>query len=160
MAKFEQINAYIYDTMLLLIDNQNLCKLLEYPVDDPFQEADIEESDTLLYNKIFPYPKVPKVETKKSSSLCIFFDDFRIGSSNRGTKEGTIIFNIVVHNDLWRMTGTGMLRPYSILSEIDQIFNNERVMGIKKLQFDKARFLYVNENYSGYQVSYSITSVN
>lgn len=140
MAKFEQVNTYINDTMLLLINNQNLCKLLEYSVDDPFQELDIAETDTLLYNKIYPFPKVPKTETEKSSTLCVFFDDFRLGSDNRGTKEGTIIFNVIVHNDLWRMTGTGMLRPYAILSEIDNIFNNERVMGIKKSSSIKQGF--------------------
>ncbi|MOA66842.1 hypothetical protein D3C78_1937470 [compost metagenome] len=58
------------------------------------------------------------------------------------------------------MAGTGMLRPYSIMSEIDNIFNNERVVGIKKVQFDRIKFIYINENYSGYEARYSIVSVN
>jgi hypothetical protein len=160
LARFEQVNKYIEDTLQLVVNNQNLCKLLNYPVDNPFDESDIEDTTTLLFDRIFPFPKLPKLETTASSSLCVFFDDFRLGSDNKGTKEGTIIFNIIVHNDLWRMKGAGMLRPYSIMHELDTIFNNERVIGIKKVQFGRMNFIYVNENYSGYQVRYSIASVN
>lgn len=160
MANFELINQNINSVLMALISNQNLCKLLHYPVDNPYGEPDIEDTAALLFDRIHPLLKVPDVQTVAGSFLNVYFDKYKVSSGNSGVKEGVLIFNVIVHNEKWRMAGTGMLRPYSILHEIDELFNNQRVVGIKKAQFDQLRSLNVNTSFSGYQVSYQVVSGN
>lgn len=64
--------------------------------------------------------------------MSVFFDNIKLPSDNKGTKETSLVFNVIVHKNLWRMSGTGMLRPYSILHEVDEICNDQRIAGIKK----------------------------
>ncbi|MNH66533.1 hypothetical protein D3C73_185660 [compost metagenome] len=160
MARFEQLNKNTEDILLSIIDNQNLCKLIHYDSNDPFSEKDIEDTSELLFERIFPFPKIPGVETKALTYLNVYMDNFLIPSANNGVKEALIIFNVITHNDLWRMEGTGMLRPYSILHEIDEMFNKERVIGIKKLKFNRGKYIYLNNQFGGYEASYVVTSVN
>jgi hypothetical protein len=158
--RFKQLNQNVNNVISSLIQNQDLCKFLYYDTNNPLVEANIVDTSKLIFDKIYPIPKLPNTETEAGSFLNVFFDAFKIPQSNSGTKESVILFNIICHIDLWRMKGTGMLRPYSILHEIDEMFNNQKIIGIKKLQFDKGRFLYVNDKFSGYQASYLVTSVN
>ncbi|KAA9007386.1 hypothetical protein F4V43_02545 [Paenibacillus spiritus] len=159
MARFKQVNENIENIMVMLADNQNLCKLLFYPSNNPYQEPEIDDTSSLFFTKIFPFPKIPDVKDEAGSYLSIYFDRYRIGS-NRGTKEGCIVFTAIVHNNLWRMENTGELRPYSLLHEIDETINRESGLGIKKIEFDSMEFVYVNESYSGYRIIYQISSVN
>ncbi|MBX4152259.1 hypothetical protein [Paenibacillus lautus] len=160
MARFQQLNKNIEEVLLNLIDNQSLCKLLYYPQDDPFNEKEINDTSVLLYNKIYPFPYVPGVQETAGSFLSAFFDNFKLPSDNKGTKEVSLVFNVIVHKNLWRMPGTGMLRPYSILHEVDEICNSQRIVGIKKVPFDKGRLIHYNNDFAGYQVQYQVTSVN
>ncbi|QSF43272.1 hypothetical protein [Paenibacillus tianjinensis] len=158
MARFEQLNQYINDVVSVIISNQNICKFLSCPVDDPLSIPNIDDTSELLFNCIFPFPKVPDVNTEKSSFLTVYIDNFQLGADG-GTKNGLVLFNVIVHNDLWRMD-RAMQRPLSILNEIDEMFNGKKTIGAKKVQFDRLRHVYINENYSGYQATYSIVSVN
>ncbi len=47
------------DVLLKLISSQNLCKLLTYSSSDPLNEDDISDTTSLLFNKIFPTPRLP-----------------------------------------------------------------------------------------------------
>jgi len=141
---------------LTVLQNQNLCKLINYNTSNPLNEPDLDDPSSLLFQKIYPLPKLPDTDTEKCSFLNIFFDDFRL--PNLGVKEGYINFDVICHIDLWRIDG--MIRPFSILHEIDEMFNYERIAGIRKLLFDRVKYLYVNEKYTGYRASYKITSGN
>lgn len=159
MSRFRHLNENINNILMMILDNQNLCKLIAYNSDDPYSEPDIDDTSPLISTKIFPFPKIPKATTEASSFLTVYFNNFRL-SKNNGLKEGLIVFDVVCHLDLWMMKGTGMIRPFSVLHELDEMFNHQRVAGVKKLQFSDGKFLYVNENYAGYQVGYEFFSGN
>ncbi|MFB5759102.1 hypothetical protein [Paenibacillus medicaginis] len=158
MAKFEQLNDYVFNTLQALIGNQNLCKLLKYNNTDPLSQPDIEDASVLIMDKIYPMPNIPGTQAEESSLLNIIFDNFKLSSDNKGTKDGTLVINIIVHNNLWLMNGR--LRPFSILAELDKTFNDKRIVGIKKMQFDRGRYYFINEKFSGYQVIYQVVSTN
>ncbi|WP_372011320.1 hypothetical protein NBRC13296_12145 [Paenibacillus chitinolyticus] len=162
MAKFEQLNQYVTNIFSKLIENQELCKLLFYTVDDPFSEHDLTDDQRigLLNTYIFPMPKIPGEQSTQSSFLSIYFDNFKLTAENKGIKECNLVIDILIHNSIWSLHGTGLFRPYSILSKIDKLINNERVAGIKKMGFDRGRLIRYNADYSGYQVTYSMSSVN
>ncbi|MCY9594008.1 hypothetical protein PC41400_14470 [Paenibacillus chitinolyticus] len=162
MAKFEQLNQYVTNIFSVLIENQDLCKLLFYAVDDPLSEVDLTEDQRfeLLHTHIYPMPKIPGEQSAQSSFLSIYFDNFKLANENKGIKDSSLVIDILIHNEIWNLHGTGLFRPYSILSEIDKMVNNERVAGIKKMEFDRGRLIRYNADYSGYQVTYSMSSVN
>ncbi|MGG1663091.1 hypothetical protein [Brevibacillus sp. NRS-1366] len=157
MANFEFLSENLNNVLLELMDSQELCKLLQYPSYDPLSEPDIEDTSELLFNKIHPYPRVPDVIATATSNLNVIFDSFTLGDVNN-IKEGLLKFTILVHNDLWRTNGA--LRPFLIMSKIDNIFNEKRIVGLKKLKFERANFIWANENFSGYQVSYKMVNAN
>lgn len=158
MARFENLNNNITDILLSVIGNQNLCKLIHLP--NPINQPDIEDTSELLFTKIFPLPRIPEVSETAANFLNIYFADFKLSNSNAGVKSGSICFESLCHIDLWRIQGSGMLRPLSILHEIDNMINNERIVGVKKAQFNRCVPLFANNKYMGYRIFYDVVSGN
>ena len=158
MSRFAELNDNIMSVLFKLIDNQNLCKLLNYISYDPLAEADIQNTATLLFDKIYPFPFSPDVDTEARSQLNVLFEDFKLGKDNPAFKNNQVTFVIVCHSSLWRISG--MLRPFAIMKEIDTLFNSKNVIGIGKMEFSSGNLAWVNEKYSGYRVSYKVYDFN
>ncbi len=159
MAKFAELNDNLMDVLIKLISSQNLCKLLQFPVDNPYLESNIEDTSSLLFDKVFPIPKIPTVSETQESYLTVIFDNFGL-NGNIKFKDALLVFNIYCHIDLWQMTGTGKLRPYAIMEEIDKLLNDQRVIGLGKMQFSRSRFIAANEKYMGYRLEYNVLDFN
>lgn len=160
MSKFNELNTNLMSVLFKLLESQDLCKLLYYDTDNPYAETDITDTSTLLFSKIFPIPKIPTIKTKESSMITVIFDDIRIGTGGTAFKNSMLCINTFCHIDKWQLKGTGKLRIYSIMQEIDNKLNNERVIGIGKMQFNRSRFIGANEQYFGYQTYYSVLDFN
>ena len=158
MSKFKELNENVNKIMYKLIESQDLCKYLYYDTNSPLTEADIDDTSKLLFDRIFPIPKINVTADTQKSYLVVRFDNFKLAGVK--FKEALIKFDIICHIDLWQMEGTGMLRPYSIANEIDAIFNEQRILGMGRTEFDRADFMAINEFYSGYRVSYRIYEFN
>jgi len=156
MSRFEELNLNIDTVLMKLLSSQDLCKYLFYDEDDPMSQPNIEDTSILLFDRIYPTPVSPTITDSAKSLITIIQDDFSLAQTNTAFKTSKIIFNILCHIELWRMPGTGKLRPYSILSEIDKLFNQQRVLGIGKLSFSNGRWIGVNDRWQGYQVAYKI----
>ncbi|MCR8641543.1 hypothetical protein NV379_02635 [Paenibacillus sp. N1-5-1-14] len=155
MAKFEDLNSNLIEVIMKLTESQDLCKLLYYQDDKPLRKPDIDNTyKTLFMKNIFPIPKIPSASTEKESYLTILLDEIRIGTKNIGFKNTVLCFNVMCHVDKWMMDGS--LRPYAIMSEIDKLFNNQKVVGIGKVQFEKCKLIAVNEKYYGYRMEYLV----
>lgn len=159
MSRFKELNDGLMEVISRLTESQELCKLLYYQSDNPLSEPDIENPfDSLFMKNILPIPKVPNVNKETESYLTIIFDDMQIGRVNEGFKNAVLSFNILCHIDKWKLNGN--LRPYLIMSKIDELFNNQRVVGFRKMHFESSRFFAVNDKYFGYRVDYNITDFN
>lgn len=146
-----------------MVESQNLCKLLFYDTNtstDPLNLADLSEEQRygLIMDRIFPIPKIPKVDDTAKSFVTIHFDRIKLNNTNHLFKDSIIVFNIFCHIDLWLTPAK--IRPYSIANEIDILFNEQRLMGIGKLLFDRADPIAANNNYMGYKVSYNVVDFN
>lgn len=159
MAKFQELNDYINQVLLKLIESQGLCKYLHYettqgeptdPLDSP--DLTLNERKQLMYSRIFPYPKVPE-EGDAVTYLTVIFDNIEKAGSHY-FKDSRIVFNIICHESQWRLLGK--LRPYAIMEEIDTLFNNQSVIGIGKVQFERSKFGYFNKSFSGYSLVYKV----
>jgi hypothetical protein len=156
---FEQLNKYINEVLWLIIQNQNLCKYLYYDTAntvDPLSMPELtdEQRTSLLFNHIFPLPKLPTNEDIKATSyLTVFFDNIEKGGSIY-FKDSLLTFNIFCHLDLWRIPDK--LRVYGLMEEIDSIFNNKSIIGIGTIQFYRSRLFSVNKDFAGYTLTYRV----
>lgn len=160
MANFEQLNGDVNNVITSLLSNQNICKLIYHPSDNPLAESDISDTSILMMKHIFPLPKIPDTTSTESAFINVYLNKFRNGGDNKGTKDWFLTFDVIVHNNKWILTDTEMFRPFLILHEIDKLINNRKVVGIKETQFNSGDIVRYNPSFSGYSVSYKAVSVN
>ena len=119
-----------------LMSNQRLCRLLKYPCREPFDGS-----------------------TEKMSYIVTVFDDFSILASNNEFKVSTVRFDIACPYDEWVLNDTS-LRPYLIMQEIDNMFNQSKMQGIGNLNFWRADALTLSPWLGGYSMRYKINEFN
>ena len=155
MSNFKELNENLDSVFKRILDNKNLCKLINYNSSDALSKDDLESPEELLYTKIFPYPRSTELFSEASSLLIVTFNNFEpISANNYLNKQ--LCFRILVHEDLWRLQEG--LRPYLIMHEIANTFNGER-LGIGKTLFKRAQEL-IGDGYMGFTLFYEITDFN
>ena len=160
-GRFQELNTNIMYVIEQLYTSQNLLKLITYDDDSPLSisKSDIIKPSSLLFDRIYPLPKIPDAQTQQKTIVTVIFSHAKL-DSNIKFKKYKLIFNIISHIDIWKISEG--LRPYLIAEEIDNIFNELRgtQLSIGKVLFSD----FVNVNYSnyyyGYQLVYDISSFN
>lgn len=104
------------------------------------------------YVKIEPKIRFPEHEEIKSY-IIISFDQFTTNATNPQFRDCTVIFEIFCHTDYLNM-GNYRLRPLKIAGYIDGILNNSKLSGIGTFQFLSCMQTILDENISGYTLSY------
>ena len=114
-----------------IMNNQKICRLLKYQVRDPFDTEKYENVDglDLMGKQILIVPKIFDESTEKMSYITAIFDDFAVNSFNPEFKMATVRFDIACPYDEW-LLDEGSLRPYLIMQEIDNMFNQGKLSGI------------------------------
>lgn len=159
ISRFLELNPNINKVLMKLIENQNLCKYLYYNNSTPLSSAAISDTTSLLYSKIYPFPTSVEVFKDTNGSpvastiINVIFDNFKIGNTNNKFKNGKLIFIILCHMSLWRLD-TSEIRPYCLLNEIDEMFSEQRVIGIGKGEFESCNLVWQDSSYSGYRLTY------
>lgn len=159
MSKMQNLNTDMFIILNKLLANKNLCKLLAYTDSDPLSLNDVEQSKSLLFNNIYPFSFVPDVQSDPTTIINVIFDNFTLVNSNNSYTTNLVVFNILCHQDLW-LINNNQLRPFSIMSELDKIFNDVLCIGLQKLYLESANVIVANEKYSGYILSYIATNDN
>jgi hypothetical protein len=148
------IESYPYSDELkrLLIINTKDC--LDNTTDETYNKA-INMSLTELrkkgYIKLEPKIRMPE-HADVMSYIIIGFDNFT-PSSNTEARDCTVTFDILCHTDYWDI-GDYRLRPIRIAGIIDGLLNGTKLSGIGTLQFAGCNELILDENLSGYSLSY------
>lgn len=104
------------------------------------------------YIKLEPKIRFPEHEEIKAY-IIISFDNFTMNATNPQFRDCTVSFDILCHTDYWNI-GNYRLRPLKIAGYIDGILNNCRLSGIGTFQFLSCNQLILDENLSGYTLSY------
>lgn len=104
------------------------------------------------YIKLEPKIKMPEHEEVKAY-IIISFDNFTPNETNPFYRDCTISFDIICHTDHWDI-GNYRLRPLKIAGYIDGLLNNCRLSGIGILNFLGASQLVLNQDLSGYTLTY------
>lgn len=143
-----------------LVNNQRICRLLKYQVRDPFSDK-YEDVDgiELLNKQILAVPKVFDTSTEKMAYIVAVFDNFVVNQFNPDFKISTVRFDIACPYDEW-VLDENSLRPYLIMQEIDNMFNQGKLAGIGNLQFHRADMLTLSPQIGGFSMEYKINEFN
>jgi hypothetical protein len=160
LAFFQELNSSIFLIRDMLLANQNLCKLLYYNERDPLSQPTISNTKVLDMENLFPMPKMPDIETKKQSILDYYFNISEPWTENPFFRKTYLTFDIIIHLDLWLIKDA--LRPYSILNEIDEMFNNKYINDLsgKNIYANDAKVLKYSDMFYGYHMIYDLTNTS
>ena len=139
-----------------IMKNQNLLKLLKYPVKEALNGPDLTQKEVLnmLGKEIRIVPKIT-VDKEQKNCLLITMDTFSENEENPEFRDNMINFHIICHYDTYDL-GDFRLRPYKIAGEIDSMFNKKHLTGIGQLNFMAGFNLSISDpDFGGFGLSYA-----
>lgn len=157
MSRFEELGKNRMVVLNHLLSSQELCKSVWYEQSNYFDQPDIEDLSELINKNIFPFNHVPTLADEASSYVTFSFRDYR--PAGLQFKSGLLHFQVLVHKDLI-LSDYEVLRYDHMLAYIDELFNENRNLGIGKLQFYRMDEMYVNEKYVGFYIQYKLWDFN
>jgi hypothetical protein len=104
-------------------------------------------------------PKIFDDSTEKSSYIVAIFSNFTTNPVNPDFKISTVRFDVACPYDEWVLDDKS-LRPYLIMQEIDNMFNQAQMAGIGTLQFVRADSIVLTPQIGGYSMLYKINEFN
>ena len=104
-------------------------------------------------------PKIFDDSTEKTSYVVAMFSGFTTNMLNPDYKLSTVRFDVACPYDEWVLNDKS-LRPYLLMQEIDDMFNQAQMAGIGTLQFVRADSLVLTPQIGGYSMLYRINEFN
>lgn len=148
--KINNISSNLVLIMQEIVNNQTLCKYLNYNQSNPLTQANLTlPANSLIMTKVFPYPFDVKTEQIDISQLRIYYPKGDFGS-NQVIENTDIWFDIVVakSKELWLVNdGTALIRPYEIMKNIINHFDGKSVSTVGRLKFNRFYHVSVNEKF-------------
>ena len=146
-----------------LLNNNDLCKLLYFANNNPFQEEITDEQKSELFNNDY-IAIIPRIyaDTFEKSGIIISFDNFMAGYDNPLYMSSTIIFDIIVPLKDWKIKDKQnkhtTLRPYELAHLLHTEMNGKVLTGIGKASFSSASqiLLPANEDVAGLTLRYTV----
>lgn len=137
-----------------LKSNPILCRLLYYSDKDPLSpnHPDVD-GQSLLGKNIRLVPLILDSNMELESYVIAIMDDFRLNERNPDFKINSIRFDVVCPYSKWEVDEAS-LRPFLIMQEIDEMFNEGKLAGIGNLTFQGARRLVLSPQLGGYSMEY------
>ena len=159
--RFAVMGTNAFNIANKLMSNQRLCRLLKYQVRDPFDEEKYPNVDgvELLNKQIMITPKIFDDSTEKTSYVVAMFSNFVTNALNPDFKISTVRFDVACPYDEWVLDERS-LRPYLMMQEIDDMFNQAKMAGIGTLQFVRAESIVLTPQIGGYSMLYQINEFN
>lgn len=161
MAFFTELNDIVIGILgEYILKNQNLCKLLYYyPKNvefnyNPFKEPDIKNTSDLMFEHIFPTPKLPEAIDKQKGYLTVTLTGGESVDKNTGFRKVNVQFDIIYHLKAWAIKDG--FRPYFVASELDKMFNNQQltIPIVNKSQYYGFRMKDYSSYFYGLQLIY------
>lgn len=136
----------------LLIINTEDCLDTDNPIYNEQIKKSLKEIIDEGYISFIPKIKFGEHE-KVKSYLVISIDNFSSNSTNPYYRDCTVNFDIICHTDYWDI-GDYQVRPLKIVGYVDGILNECKLSGIGTFNFLGCNQLLLNQELSGYTLSY------
>ena len=137
-----------------LLQNQRLCQLLLNTDKNPF-DTPIEDTASILHKNILIVPKVDARDFKNDSKIAIYYPSGNLDGDNYEFKNITLNIMVYVPLDNWIINDI-TLRPFAIMSEIEESLKNKRMNGIGLLKYEGFEISTLTDEMSGYTMEFSI----
>ena len=139
-----------------LMQNETLLRLLVHTSKDAeTMEITQQQKEAVFGDQIKIVPVIDKEEDIKNY-IIIQFGAFS-GVEGKPYKNYVITFDIVCNISNW-MLKDYTPRPYKIMAEIDEIISDSKIDSLGPVQFLAAQNLIINEELSGFTLSYTVMS--
>lgn len=138
-----------------IISNQNVLKLLKYPVRDWERQPPVNNdqiAQMFRSQQISSVPRV-KIDRDERSYLRLTYGSVVRSSTNPEYRDNTFGIDIICHYDNWDL-GDFELRPYRLAGEIDSMLDKTKLTGIGQLEFVSAVPYIYNEEFAGVTLTY------
>ena len=161
IRNFKAVGDNLFIIAQKILEDDDICKLLYFTDVDPLSHENLteEEKSNLLHKNILLVPKVPENDDIKGSYILVLYDGFNINLANPQFKDADLLFIIVCPPENW-VINEASLRPFMLMSRIDEIFGNKKISNIGTLQFVKADRFVLNSQLTGYGLTYSTYEFN
>lgn len=161
IRNFKAVGDNLFVIAQRILEDEDICKLLYYTDNDPLNHENMTEDEkiALLHKNILLVPKVPENDDIKGSYILVLYDGFNQNLSNSEFKDADLLFIIVCPPENWVINDSS-LRPFLLMSRIDELFGNKKIANIGKLQFVKADRFVLNSQLTGYGLTYSTYEFN
>jgi hypothetical protein len=138
---------------LLVINTKDCLTADKKEYEDKIKSMNISDLREQGYILLEPNINFGEHEEVKSY-LIISFDNFVPNENNPEYRDCTVNFDIICHTKYWDI-GNYQMRPLKIVGYIDGILNNAKLSGIGTFNFMRCGQLILDENLSGYTLTYS-----
>ena len=161
IRNFKAVGDNLFIIAQRILDDDDICKLLYYTDDSPLSHSAMTEDErmNLLHKNVLLVPKVPENDDIKGSYILVLYDGFNQNLANSEFKDADLLFIIVCPPENWIIKDKS-LRPFLLMSRIDELFGNKKIANIGKLQFVKADRFVLNSQLTGYGLTYSTYEFN
>lgn len=155
--KFDLLSRNSIVLLEELIKHQELVKLIDVNAAKPLDSADVKNTGSLIMKKLFPTPFDKNIPETQQTQLRVFFPEGRL--KNKEVLTTTIVFEIVIHKDLWLIqvqdkdgTYQKRIRPYDIMDKIVEIFEDKSKRTLGVVKFDRYTFTHIDKDYAMYSL--------
>jgi len=142
-----------------LLENQRLCKLLKNTDLDPFIHDDFADTLPLLHQNVLVVPKVNEDENNTESKIAVVYTTGKVDSGNIEFKNLRISVFIYIPLTEWIINDEN-LRPFLIMSEIEQSLKNKRINGIGVMKYNGFDLNLLTNTMSCYKMEFDIDVFN
>lgn len=156
--KFETLGNTMLKISNKIIGNYTLCKMLKYSDTRSTASCPTFEPADLMDKNVILKPLIP-TDDKKESFIVILLENFTLDESNYDYKSLTIRFDVLVPFVDWNKVDNN-LKPFAIMSEIDNLFNNTKLNGLGNLKFKTADIITLDDKIGGYTMLYEVDEFN
>lgn len=145
----------------MVVENKELCRLLKYSLPNIYEQSlpTDDECLALIKTNIILAPKIPEIDKIKGSFITILFEGFILEEKNNKFVLTEIDFDVLCPNDDWYIDGES-LRPFLMMAEIDEMFNNQRLNNVGVLRLTNADRFTLSADLSGYNMKFKVYDFN
>lgn len=141
-----------------LLSNQSLCKYLIYTDANPLKHDDIANTKSLLHKNIRLIPKVTPQENT-SSTIVLLINNGSKNSGNPEFKELNLLVYVYVPFEEW-IINDNQLRPFAIMSEIQNTLDYKQVKGLGRLIFQEFSVELLSDEMGAYRMNFNLEVFN
>lgn len=139
MNSFE-IGAYKNEVMYQILADQETVRLL-----DPGEE--FEYLDQLLYDRIFPYGRIPSTEQEVKSYITVTCDVKELSRNNNLIRYVQLIVRVIAHVQIMQVPGQSINRIDLLSARMDKALNGSNRFGIGPLSIVSNKEYTMDKNH-------------